>query len=203
MMQLLIQDTNEYLKVDSNVFNCKYNPDLIHQVFVSSIQNRRSGNSSQKTRSEVSGSGIKPWRQKGTGRARVGTIRSPLWRGGGVVFASKKRSYNQKINKKMYRYAFRSVVSELHRSGNLIVVSCFFCDSYKTKYFINKMHNLNILNGLILKCEINTNELLGSQNLYQYKICNIKTVSFVDFFYFKKILMTKSAVKVLEKRISE
>ncbi|ATW01765.1 50S ribosomal protein L4 [Candidatus Legionella polyplacis] len=203
MIELLIQDTNEFLKVDSSVFNCKYNPNLIHQVFVSFMQNRRSGNSSQKTRSEVSGSGIKPWRQKGTGRARAGTIRSPLWRGGGVVFASKKRNYIQKINKKMYRYAFRSVVSELYRLGNLIVVSCFFCDSYKTKYFINKMQNLNVLNGLILKCKINKNELLGSKNLYQYKICNINSVSFIDFFYFKKVLITKSAVKVLEKRISE
>jgi large subunit ribosomal protein L4 len=99
----------------------------------------RSGNSAQKTRAEVRGGGRKPWNQKGTGRARAGTIRSPIWRSGGVTFASKKRDYSQKLNKKMYKRALRSIISELYRTGNLIVVSDFQCPSLKTKDFINKM----------------------------------------------------------------
>ena len=121
-MRLKTRDTNKEISLQAEIFDYNYNEGLIHQVIVTSLNNIRSGNSAQKTRAEVRGGGKKPWKQKGTGRARAGSIRSPLWRSGGVVFASKKRDYSQKVNKKMYKRAVRSILSQLYRSGNLLVV---------------------------------------------------------------------------------
>src|SRR5471030_2226191 len=137
-MELITRDTSSQINVSKDIFDYDYNEGLVHQAIVTFMNNARSGNSAQKTRAEVRGGGRKPWNQKGTGRARAGTIRSPIWRSGGVTFASKKRDYSQKINKKMYKRAMRSIISELHRTGNLIVVSDFQCSSLKTKDFIKK-----------------------------------------------------------------
>src|SRR3990167_5906437 len=147
-MELMTSDTNTAFSVSESVFDCVYNEGLVHQAVVTYMNNARSGNSAQKTRSEVRGGGKKPWNQKGTGRARAGTIRSPLWRSGGVTFASKKRDYSQKINKKMYKAALKSIISELYRTGNLIVVSDFQCASLKTRDFIKKMDDLNLKSAL-------------------------------------------------------
>ena len=133
-MEITTIDKKSKLTLNPEVFGYAYNEGLIHQAVVTFMNNARSGNSAQKTRSEVRGGGKKPWNQKGTGRARAGTIRSPLWRSGGVTFASKKRDYSQKINKKMYKRALRSIISELCRTGNLIVVNDFL---RKKSYLFN------------------------------------------------------------------
>src|SRR5476649_1709886 len=131
------KNSGQKVAVNEAVFNCDYNEGLIHQIVVAFQARLRSGNSAQKTRAEVSGGGIKPWRQKGTGRARAGTTRSPIWRKGGVTFAAKPRSYEQKVNKKMYRAAIRSIFSELIRVERLMVVESFTVDSHKTKNLLN------------------------------------------------------------------
>src|SRR4051812_6930220 len=115
-MEITTKDTNVQIKLNSDVFAYNYNEGLVHQAVVAYMNRARSGNSAQKTRAEVRGGGKKPWNQKGTGRARAGTIRSPIWRSGGVTFASKKRDYSQKLNKKMYKRALRSIISELCRT---------------------------------------------------------------------------------------
>lgn len=200
-MEIMTKDTNAQIKVNEQVFGYDYNEGLIHQAVVTFMNNARSGNSAQKTRSEVSGGGKKPWRQKGTGRARAGTIRSPLWRSGGVTFASKKRDYSQKINKKMYKRALRSIISELHRTGNLVVVSDFQCQSHKTKDFINKMNELELHNALIVMNEVGEHEYLASRNLIQYDICDVSSLDPVSLLRFEKVLMTEDAIKSLEEQL--
>ncbi|KTD19193.1 50S ribosomal protein L4 [Legionella lansingensis] len=200
-MEIQTKDTNTQLKVNDDIFNYAYNEGLIHQAVVTFMNNARSGNSAQKTRSEVSGGGKKPWRQKGTGRARAGTIRSPLWRSGGVTFASKKRDYSQKFNKKMYKRALRSIISELHRTGNLVVVSDFQCESHKTKHFLKKMNELELQNALIVMHEVGESEYLASRNLVQYDICDVTSLDPVSLLRFEKVLMTEEAIKSLEEQL--
>lgn len=197
-MEFITKDTNTALAVNEQIFGYDYNEGLIHQAVVTFMNNSRSGNSAQKTRSEVRGGGRKPWKQKGTGRARAGTIRSPIWRSGGVTFASKKRDYSQKINKKMYKRALRSIISELHRNGNLVVVADFQCESHKTKDFISKMHGLDLPNALIVVNEVNENEYLASRNLINYDICDVTMMDPVGLLRFEKVLITEAAIKNLE-----
>ncbi len=197
----MTRDTSAQIIVNNDVFGYDYNEGLVHQAVVTFMNNARSGNSAQKTRSEVRGGGKKPWNQKGTGRARAGTIRSPLWRSGGVTFASKKRDYSQKINKKMYKRAMRSIISELHRTGNLIVVSDFQCSSLKTKDFIEKMNGLQIENALIVMNEVGEFEYLASRNLLQYDICDVSALDPVNLLRFEKVLMTEDAIRKLEEQL--
>ena len=200
-MELMTRDTNAQVIVNNDVFGYGYNEGLVHQAVVTFMNNARSGNSAQKTRSEVRGGGKKPWNQKGTGRARAGTIRSPLWRSGGVTFASKKRDYSQKINKKMCKRAMRSIISELHRTGNLIVVSDFQCSSLKTKDFIEKMNSLQIENALIVMNEVGEFEYLASRNLLQFDICDVSALDPVTLLRFEKVLMTEDAIRKLEEQL--
>ncbi|MFC3908597.1 50S ribosomal protein L4 [Legionella dresdenensis] len=200
-MELTLKDTNTSLNVSEDVFGYHYNEGLIHQAVVTFMNNARSGNSAQKTRSEVRGGGRKPWNQKGSGRARAGTIRSPLWRTGGVTFASKKRDYSQKLNKKMYKRALRSILSELNRTGNLIVVNDFACDSHKTKDFVAKMNQLELTNALVVTNEIGENEYLGSRNLYNFEICDVASLDPVSLLRFEKVVITGDAVKSLEEQL--
>ncbi|MDP3705407.1 MAG: 50S ribosomal protein L4 [Legionellaceae bacterium] len=200
-MQITTKDTNSTIELNDDVFGCEFNEGLVHQAVVTFMNNARSGNSAQKTRAEVRGGGRKPWNQKGTGRARAGTIRSPLWRSGGVTFASKKRDYSQKINKKMYKRALRSIISELHRSENLIVVSDFQCESLKTKDFIKKMNDLNLSNALIVTNEIGEFEYLASRNLFQYDICDVEGLDPVSLLRYERVLMTEDAIKKLEEQL--
>ncbi len=200
-MEITTVDTKNQLHLSEDVFAYNYNEGLIHQAVVAYMNNARSGNSAQKTRAEVRGGGKKPWNQKGTGRARAGTIRSPLWRSGGVTFASKKRDYSQKLNKKMYKRALRSIISELCRTGNLVVVSDFQCDSHKTKDFVQKMIQLNIDSALIVMSEVGENEYLGSRNLIDYDICDATTIDPVSLLRFEKVVVTEAAIKKIEEQL--
>lgn len=200
-MEITTIDTKAQLKLNKDVFAYDYNEGLVHQAVVTYMNNARSGNSAQKTRAEVRGGGKKPWNQKGTGRARAGTIRSPIWRSGGVTFASKKRDYSQKLNKKMYKRALRSIISELCRTGNLVVVSDFQCESHKTKDFINKMNQMNIKNALIIMNEVGESEYLGSRNLIDYDICDVTTIDPVSLLRFEKVVVTEAAIKKIEEQL--
>ncbi|MFA5960911.1 MAG: 50S ribosomal protein L4 [Tatlockia sp.] len=200
-MELKTKDTNSLINVSEAVFGYNYNEGLIHQTVVAFMNKARSGNSAQKTRSEVRGGGKKPWNQKGTGRARAGTIRSPIWRSGGVTFASKKRDYSQKLNKKMYKRALRSIISELHRTGNLIVVSDFQCDSHRTKDFIVKMNALELPNALLVLNEVGENEYLACRNLIQYDVSDVTCLDPVSLLRFDKVLITEQAIKSLEEQL--
>ncbi|TAL59451.1 MAG: 50S ribosomal protein L4, partial [Legionella sp.] len=178
-----------------------YNEGLVHQAVVTYMNNARSGNSAQKTRAEVRGGGRKPWNQKGTGRARAGTIRSPIWRTGGVTFASKKRDYSQKLNKKMYKRALRSIISELCRTESLIVLSDFQCTSHKTKDFISKMKELDVKNALIIMSEVGESEYLGSRNLIDYDICDVTTIDPVSLLRYENVIVTEAAIKKIEEQL--
>ena len=200
-MDLMTKDTNTNINVSDDVFAYIYNEGLVHQAVVTFMNNARSGNSAQNTRAEVRGGGRKPWNQKGTGRARAGTIRSPIWRSGGVTFASKKRDYSQKINKKMYKRALRSIISELHRTGNLIVVSDFQCPTIKTKDFITKMNELELTNALIIMNEVGEFEYMASRNLIDYDVCDVTALDPVSLLRYKQVLITEDAIKKLEEQL--
>ncbi len=197
-MEIKTVDTTTALEVNESIFDYNYNEGLIHQVVVAFMNSARSGNSAQKTRSEVRGGGRKPWNQKGTGRARAGTIRSPLWRSGGVTFASKKRDYSQKVNKKMYKRAIRSIISELIRQENFVVISDFQCESMKTKSFIAKMSEINATNALIIMKEMGESEYLGSRNLINFSICDAESVDPVILLRHEKVVITVEALKRIE-----
>ena len=200
-MDLMTKDTNTAVSVSDDVFAYNYNEGLVHQAVVTFMNNARSGNSAQKTRAEVRGGGRKPWNQKGTGRARAGSIRSPIWRSGGVAFASKKRDYSQKLNKKMYKRALRSIISELHRTGNLVVVSDFQCPTIKTKDFIKKMNELEMTSALIVMAEVGEFEYLASRNLIEFDICDVNALDPLSLLRYKQVLMTEDAVKKLEEQL--
>lgn len=200
-MEIKTADTKAKLDVSDIVFDHEYNESLIHQTVVAYMNNARSGNSAQKTRSEVRGGGKKPWNQKGSGRARAGTIRSPIWRSGGVTFASKKRDYSQKLNKKMYKGAIRSIISELFRTDNLIVVSDFQCPTVKTKDFTAKMNGLGLKNALIIMDEVGEYEYLASRNLIHFDVCDASALDPVSLLRHDKVVMTESAVKRIEEQL--
>ncbi len=200
-MQVQTVDTNQAVSLDSVIFETEFKEGLVHQAVCRYLANARSGNSAQKSRSEVSGGGKKPWRQKGTGRARAGTIRSPIWRTGGVTFASKKRDYSQKLPKKMYRVAMRSLVAELNRSGVLRVVSDFQVGSPKTKDFVQKMNELQLSNALIIMADLGENEYLASRNLIDYQVVDIQAVDPVVLLKYENVLITEEALKKLEEKL--
>jgi large subunit ribosomal protein L4 len=200
-MKLTARDTKSSLTVNKEIFDYAYNEGLVHQVVVTYLNNARSGNSAQKTRAEVRGGGKKPWNQKGTGRARAGTIRSPLWRTGGVSFASKKRDYSQKINKKMYIRALRSIISELLRTERLIILSDFQCETHKTKDFIKKMGDMQLNNALIVMNELNENEYLACRNLIDFDVCDVMAIDPVSLLRFENVVMTEEAIKKLEEQL--
>jgi large subunit ribosomal protein L4 len=201
MMELITKDTNAQVEVNDAIFGYDYNEGLIHQAVVAYMNKARSGNSAQKTRSEVRGGGRKPWAQKGTGRARAGTIRSPLWRSGGVTFASKKRDYSQKLNKKMYKRAIRSIISELNRNGALVIVSDFQCETHKTKDFIKKMDSLAIKNALIIMHDVGESEYLGSRNLIDFDICDVTSIDPVSLLRYDNVIVTVEAIKKIEEQL--
>ena len=172
----------------------------MHQVITSYFSNGRENYSSQKNRSDVRGGGKKPWRQKGTGRARAGTTRGPIWRGGGVTFASGKRNFSEKINKKMYNGAMRSIISELIRNDRVVVMDKIELKEIKTKEVskILKEHDLNSV--LIITSEIDEKLFMSARNI---KNVGIATVDYLDpalMLSFKKVLIIKDAIKVFEKR---
>ena len=172
------------LDVADTVFGQDFNEALVHQVVVAYMAAARSGTAGQKNRSAVSGGGTKPWRQKGTGRARAGTIRSPLWRGGGVTFAASTRDYSQKVNKKAYRSAIRSILSELVRQDRLVVVESFAVSSAKTKELVGKLNEMDLDNVLIVHDDPDENLYLAARNLSKVDVVDTSItdpVSLVGF----------------------
>jgi large subunit ribosomal protein L4 len=186
------------VELNDAVFGRDFNEALIHQVVTAFMNASRAGTKAQKTRSQVRGGGAKPWRQKGTGRARAGTIRSPLWRGGGKTFAAVPRSYEQKVNRKMYRAAMSSIVSELIRQDRLVVVDKFDLDAPKTKSLVETLGKMGANDVLIVTNEVSENLYLASRNLYKVGVCDVSAVDPVSLVGYEKVVMTVDALKKLE-----
>ncbi|MBQ0798442.1 MAG: 50S ribosomal protein L4 [Porticoccaceae bacterium] len=184
--------------VSDDTFAREFNEDLVHQAVTAFLAGGRQGSRAQKTRSEVSGGGRKPWKQKGTGRARSGTIRSPIWRSGGVTFAAKPQDHGQKINRKMYRAAFRSVLSELARQDRLLVVNEFDLAAPKTKELVQKLKEYSLDNVLIVAEEVSQNLHLSARNLHKVGVCDVAAADLVSLIRFDKVLVTVSALKKFE-----
>jgi|TARA_R110002020_G_scaffold327327_3_gene543240 large subunit ribosomal protein L4 len=202
VMELTLKDAKGALEVSEATFGREFNEALIHQVVVAYAAGARQGTKAQKTRSEVSGGGKKPWRQKGTGRARAGTIRSPIWRSGGTTFAAKPRSHDQKVNKKMYRGAMKSILSELVRQDRLIVVEKFGVDSPKTKALAAQLKSMDLNDVLIVTKEVEENLFLAARNLHKVDVRDVQGLDPVSLIAFEKVLMTADAVKQIEEVLS-
>ncbi len=196
-MELIVKGADA-LTVSETTFGRDFNEALVHQVVVAYAAGARQGTRAQKTRSEVSGGGAKPWRQKGTGRARAGTIRSPIWRTGGVTFAAKPQDHSQKVNKKMYRGAMKSILSELVRQERLIVVDNFSVEAPKTKELAAKLKELELSDVLIVTGEVDENLFLAARNLYKVDARDVAGIDPVSLIAFDKVLMTAEAVKQVE-----
>ena len=185
-MELVLKDAQSALEVSEATFGREFNEALVHQVVVAFGAGARQGSKAQKTRSEVRGGGAKPWRQKGTGRARAGTIRSPIWRSGGVTFAAKPQDHSQKVNKKMYRGAIQSILSELVRQERLIVVEKFSVEAPKTKELLSKLNGLELSDVLIVTSEVDENLFLAARNLYKVDVRDVQGIDPVSLIAFEK-----------------
>jgi len=191
------------LELPDDVFACEYNEPLIHQVVTAFYSAARAGTSAQKSRADVSGGGIKPWRQKGSGRARAGSSRSPLWRKGGVTFAASPRDYSQKVNRKMYRGAIKSILSELFRSDRLLVVDTFDLATPKTKDLLSKLNEMSLSGDILIVADVLTEALiLASRNVYRIGVTDVPGVNPAVLLGFNKIIMTVDALKHLEESLS-
>lgn len=190
------------VELSETTFGRQYNEALVHQVVVAYMAGARQGTRAQKTRSEVNGGGKKPFRQKGTGRARAGTIRSPIWRGGGQTFASKTQDFSQKVNRKMYRGAMQSILSELVRQDRLIVAEDFSVDAPKTKQVQAQLKSLELANVLIVVEEVDENLYLGSRNLRNVEVIDVQGVNPVNLIGFEKVLFTIGALKKAEEMLA-
>ena len=194
--------TSETVSVSDVTFAKEYNEDLVHQVVVAYLAGARQGTRSQKNRADVRGGGRKPWRQKGTGRARAGTIRSPIWRGGGVTFAAQPQDHSQKVNKKMYRAALRTIFSELARQDRLVVVNDFDLDAPKTKGLVGKLAELSLDNVLIVTEELSSNLYLAARNLIRVDARDVQAIDPVSLIGFDKVLLTVAALKKIEESLA-
>ncbi|QVL50672.1 MAG: 50S ribosomal protein L4 [Thiocapsa sp.] len=190
------------LQVADTVFGVDYKPGLIHQVVNAYMAGARAGTRAQKTRAEVSGGGAKPWRQKGTGRARAGSSRSPIWRSGGVTFAAKPQDYSQKVNRKMYRGAVRSILSELVRQGRLVVVDDLHVEAPKTKELLALLKRHELTDVLMLTDGLDDNLYLASRNIPKVDVMAVQDVDPVSMVAFDTVLATEAAVKYLEERLA-
>lgn len=190
------------VKVSDDTFGQNFREALVHQVVVACMASSRSGSAKQKTRAEVRGGGAKPWRQKGTGRARAGTIRSPIWRGGGRTFAATPRDHSQKINRKMYRAAMRSILSELVRQDRLVAVESFAVDAPKTKQLLKKLDAMGLENALIITEEPDEKLFLAARNLPRIAVCDAGDADPVSLVGFDKVVVTTAALKQLEERLA-
>lgn len=190
------------LTVSDEAFACAFNEPLVHQVVTAYMAGARAGTRAQKTRSEVSGGGAKPWRQKGTGRARAGTIRSPLWRGGGKTFAAVPADHSQKVNRKMYRAAMRSILSELVRQDRLVVVEEFTVAEPKTRLAVEKLAALGIDDALLVIDGFDENLALAVSNLPNVELLDATAVDPVSLLRFGQVLATGNALKKIEERLA-
>jgi large subunit ribosomal protein L4 len=200
-MKLKMQGSGS-VDVAESAFGAAFNEALVHQVVTAYLAGARAGTKAQKNRSAVRGGGTKPWRQKGTGRARAGTIRSPIWVGGGRAFAAQPRRHDQKVNKKMYRAALRSMLSELVRQDRLVVVESIELEAPKTKLLAGKLKELDLDSVLILNEAFDESLFLAARNLPNVGICDAASIDPVVLIRFEKVLVTLPALKLIEERLS-
>jgi len=189
------------ISVSDAMFDREYNESLVHQVVTAFMAGTRSGTHAQKTRSEVSGGGRKPFAQKGSGRARAGTIRSPIWRSGGTTFAAKPRDYSQKVNRKVYRSAICTILSELRRKGALVIVDKVELDTPKTKDLLAKVSGLGLKNALIVTENATGNLDFASRNLYNIAATDAAHVNPVALLRFEKVVISEDSVRKLEETL--
>ena len=201
-MDLVISGSKDSVAVSDATFSREYNEALVHQVVTAYMAGARQGSVAQKTRSEVSGGGRKPWRQKGSGRARAGTIRSPIWTGGGVTFAAKPRSYEQKVNRKMYRAAMQVILSELVRQERLVVVDKMTAETPKTKAFAAQLQAQGLNDGaLIISDEVEQNLYLAARNLSNVEVRDVAGVDPVSLVAHDKVVIEVAALKKIEEML--
>ena len=186
------------IKVSDATFGRDFSEPLVHQVVTAYLAGARAGTKAQKNRSAVSGGGAKPWRQKGTGRARVGTSRNPIWRGGGRAFAASPRDHSQKVNRKMYRGAIQAILSELVRQERLIVLDAFELSSPKTSDLVAKLAELDFTEGLVITPEVDGNLFLASRNIPNVYTLDVASLDPVSLVAADKVVMTVDAVKKIE-----
>ncbi|SHN91478.1 LSU ribosomal protein L4p (L1e) [Bathymodiolus heckerae thiotrophic gill symbiont] len=185
-------------EVADTIFAREYNQSLVHQITTAYMAGGRQGSKAQKNRAAVSGGGKKPWNQKGTGRARAGTSRGPIWRSGGVTFAAQPRSYAQKVNKKMYKGAISIIFSELARTDRLKVVNNFDVKEAKTKNITSILKALDVTDALLMTDELNENLYLSARNLYHVGVCDTQSIDPVSLIGYKNVVVTQAALKKIE-----
>ena len=190
--------SSKTVEVSDVAFAREYNEGLIHQIVTAYLAGARSGTRAQKTRSEVRGGGAKPWRQRGTGRARSGTIRSPIWRGGGATFAAKNQNWSQKVNRKQYRAGMRSILSELVRKERLVIVDKIEVSEPKTKLLIEQLSKLGLESVAIIVNEMSENLFLAARNLHKVGLSEAGAIDPLNLVRFDKVLITVDALKKLE-----
>lgn len=188
--------------VSEATFAREYNEALVHQVVTAYLAGARQGTRAQKTRSDVAGGGKKPWRQKGTGRARAGTIRSPIWRSGGVTFAARPQDHSQKVNRKMYRAAMRSILSELARTDRLLVVETLDVEQPKTKLLVETLKGYGVDNVLIVADNVDKNLYLASRNLHKVDVRDVERADPVSLIAYDKVMITVDAIKKFEEALA-
>ena len=201
-MNLSLAENKGTVEVTDASFGREYNEGLVHQVLVAFMAGSRQGSRAQKNRSRVSGGGKKPWRQKGTGRARAGTSRSPIWRSGGVTFAAQPQEHSVKVNKKMYRGALRCIWSELIRQKRLVVVEDLVIEQPKTRMLVEKLRDLGLSETLIVVEKIDDNLRLASRNLSKADVRDITHIDPLCLVSSEKVLVTAGALKGLEAALS-
>lgn len=201
-MDISIHNSKNTVSVSDAAFGVEFNETLVHQLVVSFMSAARAGTVAQKTRSDVRGGGAKPFRQKGTGRARAGTIRSPLWRSGGVTFAARPRDYSKKLNKKMYRAGMCSIMSELVRQDRLLVVDRLSVAEPKTKLMAAKLAELGVTQALILTDGLDSNLYLAARNIPNLLVMDVSIVDPLSLVRFEKVVIDQAALKKLEERLA-
>jgi large subunit ribosomal protein L4 len=194
--------TGAAVELSDTAFGREFNEALVHQVVTAYLAGARQGTRAQKTRAEVSGGGIKPWRQKGTGRARAGSIRSPIWRSGGRAFAAKPQDWSQKVNRKMYRGAMQCILAELIRQERLILVEELSVSGPKTKELIAKLNELNAPRALIVTKEVDENLYLAARNIPHVNVLGTNEVDPVSLIAFDKVIMSVEAAKQFEEALA-
>ena len=201
-IELLSNTKNKDISISNDVFSKEFNESLIHQAVASFMAASRQGSAKQKNRSEVRGGGKKPYRQKGTGRARAGTIRSPLWRGGGVTFAARPRDYSKKLNKKMYRAAIKSIFSELVRQNRLVAIEKPVLEKPKTKEIASFLNEFSLSKVLIIIDELDMNLYLSARNIPNVDVITVREINPVNLLKPQKVAVTSEALKQIEEWIN-
>jgi large subunit ribosomal protein L4 len=201
-MNLSLATQDGSVEISDAAFAREFNEALVHQVVVAYMAGARQGSRAHKSRSEVRGGGRKPWRQKGTGRARAGTIRSPIWRGGGVTFAAKPQDHSQKVNRKMYRGALRCILSELIRQDRLVACESFSVDAPRTRSLLDQLKALDLDNVLIVSESVDENLYLSARNLKHVDVRDVEGVDPVSLISHDKVLVTVGALKKLEESLA-